>query len=280
MNNSIYPCLTIKGKVDEAAALYTDVFGAKIIQSSPIVNMLEIDGQKLMLLNDGPTSKPNPCISFLFSSDNKEATDTYWNKLTEGGKVLMPLDSYPWNSYYGWVEDRYGVNWQLMTNKEEMAAQRFSPTFMFVGGNAGKAAAAITFYTKLFPNSNVRGILKYGEGEGDNTDYIKHAQFSLNDYVMMAMDSSHEHGFSFVDAVSLVVECNTQEEIDKYWATLTGEGGNEVACGWLTDKYGISWQIIPANLGALMSVGGEKAQRVMAALLQMKKLVIKDLENA
>ncbi|RXK83902.1 VOC family protein [Filimonas effusa] len=280
MNNSIYPCLTIKGKIAEAAALYADVFGAKTVQSSPIVNILEIDGQKLMLLNDGPTSKPNPAISFMFSNEHKEATEACWNKLTEGGKVLMPLDSYPWSSYYGWVEDKYGVNWQLITNKEELPIQRFSPTLMFVGDNAGKAAAAISFYTQLFPQSNVRGILKYGEGEGDNTDYIKHAQFSVNGYVMMAMDSSHAHHFTFVDAVSLVAACNTQEEIDRYWETLTSEGGKEIACGWLVDKYGVSWQIVPANLGALMSKGGEKAQRVMSALLKMKKLVIKDLENA
>lgn len=280
MNNSVYPCLTIKGKIAEAADFYIQAFGeGAISQTSSFVIQLQLSGQKLMLLNDGPQSTPNASVSFMVMSDTSEETERYWHKLTEGGQVFMALDSYPWSVKYGWVQDRYGVSWQLYTGEKGGTAQQFCPTLMFTGANAGKAAEAIDFYTQLYPQSAIQGILKYGEGEGDNIDYIKHAQFAVKGYTLMAMDSSADHGFAFNDAISLVVECENQAEIDNYWEQLGADGGHEVACGWITDKYGISWQIIPKVLGALMT-DPQRAQRVMGALMKMKKLIIEDLENA
>lgn len=279
MNNSIYPCLTLKGKVAEAAPFYIDTFGdGKVIQTSPYVIMIELSGQKLMLLNEGPSATPNASISFMVSSDSAEETDVYWNKLIVGGKALMPIDNYPWSIRYGWVEDKYGVSWQLFTS-DKKAAQKFAPSFLFTGANTGKAAQAIHFYTRLFPNSNIEGIMEYVEGDGDVPGLIKHAQFKIRDFIATAMDSSANHGFTFNDAVSLVVNCDTQAEIDTYWDQLTANGGQEVACGWLTDKYGISWQIVPKVLAQLMA-DPARGQRVMAALMKMKKLVIADLESA
>src|SRR5262249_54038937 len=156
--------------------------------------------------------------------------------------------------------------------------QRISPTFMFTHEQAGKAEEAVHFYTELFPDSSINGILKYSEGE-DNTNFVKHAQFKIKDYVMMAMDSSADHGIGFVDAISLVVECDTQAEIDKYWNTLTANGGKEIACGWLVDKFGVSWQIVPAKLGEWLK-DPEKFQRVMPLVMKMKKLIMADMENA
>lgn len=279
MNNSIYPCLTLKGKVAEAAPFYIDTFGeGKVVQTSPYVIMIELSGQKIMLLNDGPSSTPNGSVSFMVSSDSAEETEVYWNKLIDGGKALMPIDNYPWSIRYGWVQDKYGVSWQLFTG-ETKASQKFSPSFMFTGADAGKAAEAVHFYTELFQNSHIDGIMEYTEGDGDTPGFVKHAQFKINDFTAMAMDSSANHGFGFNDSVSIVVDCDTQTEIDKYWEGLTANGGQEVACGWLTDKYGISWQIVPKVLGQLMS-DPERGQRVMAALMKMKKLIIADLESA
>lgn len=280
MNNNIYPCLTLKGKVAEAADFYLDTFGdGKIIQTSTYVIQLELSGQKLMLLNEGSGALPNPSISFMVMSSNAEETERYWNKLAEGGKVMMPLGSYDWSMKYGWVSDKFGVSWQLFTGNAGDNDQKFNPTYMFIESNAGKATEAIHFYTSLFPRSTIGGILKYSEGEGDQTDYVKHAQFSINNFNLMAMDSSATYGFNFTDAISLVVECDTQDEIDRFWTELIADGGNEVACGWLKDKYGLSWQIIPKVLGTLLK-RPDKAQRVMEALLKMKKLVIADLEKA
>lgn len=281
MNNYIYPCLTLKGKVAEAADFYISTFGdGQIVQTSPFVIQIELSGQKFMLLNDGPTALPNPSVSFMVIVHSDEEIEGFWNNLTEGGKVLMPLDSYPWSAKYGWVQDKFGVSWQLYTSDQgNQPLQKFNPTLMFTGDVAGKAAEAVHFYSHLFPKSKIEGILKYSEGEGDNTAFVKHAQFIINDFVAMAMDSSANHGFGFNDAISLVVECEDQEEIDKYWNELTANGGHEVACGWLTDKYGFSWQIIPKGLGKLIT-DPERGQRAMGALMKMKKLIIAELENA
>ncbi|SFD15190.1 Glyoxalase superfamily enzyme, possibly 3-demethylubiquinone-9 3-methyltransferase [Chitinophaga sp. CF118] len=280
MNNFVYPCLTIKGKIAEAADFYINTFGeGKIGQTSPYVIQIELSGQKFLLLNEGPTSSPNASISFMVTCEKAEETEQYWNKLIDGGNIMMPLDSYGWSPKYGWVQDKYGVSWQVYTGSRTDTPQKFCPTLMFTGANAGKASSAVHFYTELFPQSNIKGILKYSEGEGDNPEFVKHAQFKIKDYVVMAMDSSAAHGFGFNDAISLVVECDTQAEIDKYWEQLTTNGGHEVACGWLTDKYGISWQIIPKVLMELVK-DPNRAPRVMNALMQMKKLIIADLVNA
>lgn len=281
MENTIYPCLTIKGRIAEAADFYMNTFGnGKISQTSPFVIQITLSGQKFMLLNDGPSSKPNPSISFMVIGETADETEQYWNKLLEGGEVLMPLDSYDWSPKYGWIQDKYGVSWQLYTGEKNAdTPQKFSPTLMFVGAKAGKASDAVNFYTQVFPDSTVQGILKYSAGDKENTDFVKHAQFRIRNFVMMAMDSSLDHGFNFVDAISLVVECETQAEIDAYWEKLTAHGGAEVMCGWLTDQYGVSWQIVPKVLGQLMQ-DTTRASRVMEALMQMKKLIIADLENA
>ncbi|UYQ95428.1 VOC family protein [Chitinophaga horti] len=280
MNNAIYPCLILKGKIEEAAPFYIDAFGdGKVGNTSPWVIEIALSGQKIMLLNDGTQSLPSPAISFMVTSRTPEETDRYWSKLSEGGTVLMALDKYPWSEKYGWLQDKFGVSWQLMTGPESDVPQKFCPSLMFTGPNAGKAKQAIEELTSLFPDSSIRGIMNYAEGDGDDTSNVKHAQFTINDYTMMAMDSSFDHQFNFVEAVSLVVECADQAEIDKYWNTLTANGGKEVMCGWLRDKYGISWQIIPKDLGKWMK-DPARAHRVMDKVLKMKKLIYAELENA
>ncbi|WP_316748811.1 VOC family protein [Pedobacter gandavensis] len=280
MKNFIYPCLTIRGKITEAAEFYTETFGeGKIGTTNPFVVQINLSGQTFMLLNEGPSTDPNPAISFMVMCTSGEETEKYWNKLQDGGKIMMPMDSYPWSPKYGWIQDKYGVSWQLYTGTKDDSAQKFCPTLMFTGDKAGKAETAINYYASLFPNSEIQGVLKYAEGEGDSTDFVKHAQFKLNGYTMMAMDSSAAHDFTFNDAISLVVNCETQEEIDKYWAELTSKGGFEVACGWCTDQFGISWQIIPKSIVQMIS-DPERGQRAMQAMMKMKKLIIADLENA
>lgn len=280
MKNFIYPCLTIRGKITEAAEFYTQTFGeGKIGASNQWVVEIELSGQKFMLLTDGPANDPNPAISFMVMCESAEETEKYWNKLQDGGKVMMALDAYPWSPKYGWIEDKYGVSWQLYTGTKEDTYQKFCPTLMFTGDKAGQAETALKFYTSVFPNSEIEGVLKYAEGEGDRTDFVKHAQFKLNGTVLMAMDSSADHRFGFNDGISLMVSCDTQEEIDSYWTQLTANGGFEVACGWLTDQFGISWQIIPKSIGKLMS-DPERGPQRMQVMMGMKKLIIKELEEA
>jgi predicted 3-demethylubiquinone-9 3-methyltransferase (glyoxalase superfamily) len=279
MNKSIYPCLWFDGNGKEAADLYKKAFPALTITTdTPMVVLLSWNGQQIMMLNGGPMFKPNASISFLVMIDSKSEIEHAWKELTDKGEILMALDRYPWSECYGWVQDRFGVNWQLYLGNTAEVGQRFSPLFTFTGARAGQAEAAITWYTSIFPNSSVMGLARYEKGEGDVEGTIKHGQFRLNDNVFMAMDSSLPHAFDFNEGVSMVVECDTQEEIDHYWNRLT-EGGTESMCGWLKDKYGVSWQIIPSVLSKLMS-DPSKAERVKQAFLKMKKFDIETLLKA
>jgi predicted 3-demethylubiquinone-9 3-methyltransferase (glyoxalase superfamily) len=279
MSHTIYPCLWFDGNAKEAAEFYCTVFSETYITSdTPMVVNFEASGQKFMCLNGGPAFKINPSISFFVIFEKVEELDLAWRQLMEGGTALMPLDAYDWSAKYGWVQDRFGVNWQLSFGKLTEVGQRFTPVLMFNGKQQGRAEEAILYYTSVFEPSSIVGMLRYAKGEPDKEGTIKHAQFQLGNSVMMAMDSSYPHPFGFNEAISLVVECNDQEVIDHYWNELSA-GGEESQCGWLKDRFGVSWQIIPAKLSQLVTAPG-KGDRVMQALMQMKKLDIEKLENA
>ena len=279
MNNPIYPCLWFNGQAKAAAEFYCSIFKkSKITVDTPMVINFELHSQKFMGLNGGPQFKINPSISFFVVCETETETDKVWNTLADGGSVLMPLDKYEWSEKYGWVQDRFGVSWQIAFGKIQDVGQKITPSLMFVVEHHGKAEQAINFYTSVFDNSAISGILHYQAGESDPEGTVKHAQFNINKYVMMAMDSSFSHQFTFNEAIPFVVDCQTQEEIDYYWNKLT-EGGQESMCGWLKDRFGVSWQIVPTILGKLMS-DTTRAERVTKAFLQMKKFDIEKLKQA
>ncbi|MEJ7911921.1 MAG: VOC family protein [Chitinophagaceae bacterium] len=279
MNNTIYPCLWFDGKAKDAAAFYCSIFtDSKIKVDTPMVVNFEIQGQKFMALNGGPQYRINPSISLFVICDSEAETDAVWNKFLDGGTVLMPLDKYEWSEKYGWVQDQFGMSWKISFGKFQDVAQKFTPALLFVGEQQGKAEEAVKFYTSVFSNSSITGIMRYQAGETNIEGTVKHAQFTISQYVMMAMDSSLAHAFAFNEAVSLVVNCETQNEVDHYWNKLT-EGGQEGRCGWLKDKFGVSWQIVPTVLGKLMS-DPARAERVMKAFMQMKKFDIQLLLQA
>ena len=238
--------------------------------------MFELEGIQFMGLNGGPMFKINPSISFFVYCKSEEEIDKKWKQLSDGGSVLMALNKYPWNDKYGWCQDKYGVNWQLMLH--DPAGQKIVPSFMFTQEQSGRAEEAINFYTSIFDNSKIEFISRYEKGEGDVEGHIKHARFTLNGQVFVAMESSGPHQFKFNEAVSIVVPCDDQEEIDYYWNKLT-EGGKESQCGWLKDKFGVSWQIVPTVLGKLMS-SPEKSKKVMEVVMRSIKFNIKELEEA
>ena len=147
MSNSIYPCIWFNGNAREAAELYCDAFEDSSVSSeNPFVVMLSIKEQSLMLLNGNAALKPTPAISFTILCSSKAALENAWNKLSANGSVLMPLDKYDWSEQYGWVQDQYGVNWQLSIGIMADAEQYLVPAFMFTGNKAGKAAEAVSFY--------------------------------------------------------------------------------------------------------------------------------------
>lgn len=280
MNNSIYPCIWFNNKGKEAAAFYCSIFPqTTITEDNGMVQMLSLNGQKLMFLNGGPQFTPNASISFLIANKDENETERLYNKLADGGIALMPLDSYPFSKKYGWVRDRYGITWQLYTGESGNTDQYFVPTLMFINKQNGRAKEAIDLYTKLFPNSKTEGILEYPEGGGDIAGNVQHAQFNINGYTLACMDSSLNHPFNFDEGISMVVNTNDQPETDHYWNALTADGGQESMCAWLKDKFGVSWQIVPKQLISLLSSNDkQKAKHAMDAMLKMKKIVIKDLE--
>ena len=162
MNNSIYPCIWCNNNAREMADFYCNTFPeTKISDENPVVVMLEMFGQKLMLLNGGDIFKPNPSISLMFLTMSESEVEEIWNKLIAEGESMMPLDAYPFSPKYGWVQDKYGVSWQLYTaGDQNHIIQKIVPTLMFTGTQNGRATEAAQFYTSLFPNSAMRGIMR------------------------------------------------------------------------------------------------------------------------
>ena len=241
MSKEIYPCLWFDGKAKEAAEFYETVFkDSKITVDTPMVVNFTIFGKKFMGLNGGPMFIINPSISMFVLFETIDETNAAWNKLLEGGKALMPIDKYFWSERYGWVQDKYGMTWQVSVVNNAGDPPAITPSMLFTGNKFGKAEEAITLYTSLFPNSPAPNIIKYPEGDA-NAGKVMFAEFKLNGYNMIAMDGPGEHAYTFNEGLSLVVSCDTQEEIDHYWNKLIADGGNESMCGWLKDKFGVSW---------------------------------------
>ncbi|MEB2774958.1 VOC family protein [Algoriphagus sp. D3-2-R+10] len=280
LNNPIYPCLWFDGNAKEAAEFYCSVFSdSAIVDENPMVAVFRSSDQKFMCLNGGPQFKFTPAISFFTIISDDDEMQVVWDKLIENGRALMPLDSYPWSKKYGWLQDRFGVTWQLTIDKPEETDQKFIPALLFSGTNFGKAEEAINFYTSIFGGSEIKFISRYEADEPNGQDgKINHAQFELSGRVFAAMDSAIVHDFDFNEALSLVVECRDQAQIDYFWEKLL-EGGREDQCGWLKDKFGVSWQIVPEILPELMS-DSERSERVVQAFMKMKKFDIEELKNA
>jgi predicted 3-demethylubiquinone-9 3-methyltransferase (glyoxalase superfamily) len=280
MKEKITPCLWFNGQAKEAATLYCSVFAkAKIAFQSPIVTEINIAGHGITLLDGGPMYQPNPSISFYYICDTEQELDRIWNAFVKEGSVLMPLDKYPWSEKYGWVTDQYGISWQLALDKTNQVGQKITPCLLFTGKQYGRVDEAIAHYTDIFKSQHVDGILRYSANElPDSEGKVKHAQITLNDQQFMLMESARPHAFTFTEGVSLTIHCETQDEIDYYWERLT-ESGEESRCGWLKDKFGVSWQIIPTILGKLMS-DPAKAGKAAQAFMAMKKLNIEQIVQA
>jgi predicted 3-demethylubiquinone-9 3-methyltransferase (glyoxalase superfamily) len=279
MKNKIYPCLWFDGNAKEAAEFYTSVFdNSKITADSPIVVIFESAGQKFMCLNGGPHFTMNPSISFFIVCETEEETDRLWKSLSKDGSVLMSLDKYDWSPKYGWLQDRFGVSWQIAWGNPQDVGQKFTPSFLFTGAQNGNAERAVNFYISVFDNSEIVGIMHYEKGQHDIEGNVAHAQFKLDGQVFMAMDSSLDHKFGFNEGISMVIDCENQDQIDYYWNKLT-LGGEESQCGWLKDQFGVSWQVVPTILDELMS-DPARSQRVVDAFMKMKKFDIETLVTA
>lgn len=278
MSDTLYPCIWFDVNAKEVATCYAGIFkNASIKQDTPMVVMFEICGKKFMGLNGGPMFKVNPSISFFVNCSSIDETNEVWDKLIEGGSAMIAIDKQPWSERYGWLKDKFGVTWQIMVNTEKGAEQTVCPSLLFTKNQFGHAEEAVNLYTSIFKNSNIGVLMHYPDGD-PNAGKVMFSEFKLGGNTIIAMDGPGDHKYTFNEGVSLVVNCDNQEEIDYFWNKLIADGGEEFQCGWLKDKFGVSWQIVPAMLGKLMS--GPNAQNVMQAFMKMKKFIVADLEKA
>ncbi len=285
----IVPYLWFDKEAKEAAALYTSTFPDSRIESvstlhdtpSGDVDMLTVwlCGQRFDFMSAGPLFKFTPAISFVVECATPAEVDALWSALSPGGTELMPLGEYPFSPRFAWVADRYGVSWQLMSSG--VVKPRITPMLMFVGANCGKAEEAMQLYASLFPDARIDAVMRYGNDETpDREGTVKHAGFTLAGQSFSALDSAHAHNFTFTEAISLMVYCADQSEIDHFWDALSAVPEAE-QCGWLKDRYGVSWQIVPTAMNTMMSdPDPQKAARVTEAFLKMKKFDLATLQRA
>ncbi|MDO5744475.1 MAG: VOC family protein [Micrococcaceae bacterium] len=291
----IVPNIWCQGDALEAGSFYAGVLpGAsmEVVASYPTENLpdfqrglagqplivdVTVDGYLIRLINAGGEFRPTPALSFILDLAQQDFTEsadqaqtritTMWEALCDGGEVRMPLGRYPHSELYGWVEDRFGVNWQLMLS-DAPSGQRppLIPQLLFTGA-VPNAQLAIDMYTGLFED-DAPAMLVPQPGDGGG---VRYAEFTLAGQLFSAMDAGTGHEFTFGPGLSLEVDCVDQQEIDSLWAALSAVPEAE-QCGWLVDRFGVSWQIVPRNMGQLLEHPGAYQR-----MLDMKKIIIAEL---
>ena len=275
----------------QGAELYTSVFpDSRITHITTLrdtpsgdadVVSFELAGQPFMAINGGPYFKPNPSVSFLVRYSTQEEVDSAWEKLLPGGMALMELGEYPFSQRFGWLQDRFGFSWQLLYTNGEAFSQKIVPMVMFVGSVCGRAEEAVNFWDSVFHPAQIGEIMRYGKGEEpDKPGTVKLASFWLMGVEFAAIDSAWDHKFAFNEAISFMVSCEDQAEIDYYWQKLSAVPEAE-QCGWLKDKFGLSWQVTSREMDEMMALGTpEQIDRVTQAFLPMKKIDIAQVRAA
>lgn len=305
IQQKIVPHLWYDKEAGEAAEFYASLFpdsratNVTVLHDTPSgdagVVTFELWRQKFMVISVGPYFRFTQAVSLianfdplLFSqspspvSDATALLDTAREKLSVGGKVLLPIGECPFSKRYGWVQDRYGLSWQLiLTDPAGEPRPPLVPFLMFVGENCGRAEEAIDFYFSVFRNGRKGSVARHGAGrEPDREGTVLFTDFMLENVWFAAMDSAPEQGFTFNEAFAFVVSCDTQEEIDHYWTQLSAVTEAE-QCGWIKDEFGVSWQIVPSAMDGMLRNGSEEQiARVTRAFLGMKKFDIAELQRA
>lgn len=293
----IIPHLWFDKEAKEAAEFYASAFrDAKVTSVQTLhdtpsgdtdIVTFDIAGYSFMAISAGPLFKINPSISFILNFDpskDEQAEDhlkELWEKLSDGGQALMPLGEYPFSKRYGWIQDKYGVSWQLILTDPTGEERPFiMPALLFTKEGYGKVDEATDFYLSIFKNAKRGTVVRYpADVEPEKEGTVMFSDLQLEGQWFAAMESASAHDFTFNEAVSLVVNCENQEEIDYFREKLSAHPESE-QCGWLKDKYGISWQIVPTRMNEMMKdATPEQLDRLTQSFLQMKKLDLATLER-
>lgn len=287
----IVPHLWFDKEAKEAAAFYSSLFENSEILSSNIIKnpppyddaeivTFQLAGQKFVSISAGPYFKFNPSISLMVTCSTSIEVEKLWKSLSEGGIELMPLGEYPFSKKYAWVQDRFGLSWQLMFDENRQDDQKITCNFLFSDNSCGKAEEAVRYYTEVFENSEIGLINKYVQGEAQSSKAkVNFASFILDGIKLSAMDNGYDVDYNFNEAFSLIVNCKDQYEIDYFWDKLSADPEAE-QCGWCKDQFGVSWQILPSTWESIQFDGTkEQIQRVSEAIMSMKKLDLDKLEK-
>lgn len=248
----------------------------------PLTVAVNISGYRLSLINAGSEFTPTPALSFMLNFDPlafdgdealaRKSMDRLWGKLADAGQVFLELGEYPFSRHYGWVQDRYGVSWQLILTDPAGEPRPFIvPCLQFSGAQGAGAEAAVDHYLSAFEDAEL-GTRVFSPNPDDRAtaDVVGFSDFRVGEQWFAAMDAPAAQHAEFTCGVSLEVLCADQAEIDRLWEALSAVPEAE-QCGWLADRFGVSWQIVPRDMGALMERPG-----AFDHMLGMKKLVIAD----
>lgn len=287
----IIPHLWYDKEALEAATWYVSLFEkSKIVSVATIPDTpsgdaqmvaFELAGFPFSAISAGPFFSLNPSISLMVACETREEIDRLYEQLKDGAILLMPLEEYPFSKYYVWLQDKYGLNWQLMLTEQGQQVPKLRPTLLFTDNICGKAQEAMDYYATVFPETKIGFINHYSQGEAeDDRAKVNYAEIEIYGTSLIAMDHGYGGEFSFNEAFSFIIPCDDQEEIDYFWDKLSFVPEAE-QCGWVKDKFGISWQITPAHMDDVFVKGTpEEAKRVTEAFLKMKKLDMAALERA
>lgn len=286
----IIPHLWFDNQVQEAVALYSThlphskINSATQLEGTPSGDVALLDftlmQKPFQAINGGPYFTFNEAISLMVGLPTAEAVENLYQTLSPGGQVLMPLQEYPFSERYAWFTDRYGLHWQLMVDAAQDARRNLRPVLLFGAHQCGLAEAAMGYYASIFPNSQKGTVSYYAPGEAQSPSAkINYAELRIGDFDLVLMDHGYGGTNSFNEAISFIVLCKDQAEIDAYWDQLSHDPEAE-QCGWLKDQFGVSWQIVPENMQIYMQGPKEAVARVTEAFLGMKKFDLKALEAA
>jgi len=265
----ITPCLWFDFNAEEAVAHYLAIFPDGRIESisrygdgphagAVMTILFSLRGKRFLALNGGPHFHFSPAISLMVKAGAKAEVDALAERLAEGGKT----------SRGGRLTDRFGVSWQVLPGEPDGV----TPCLWF----DFNAEEAVAHYLAIFGDARIEHISRYGAGE--HAGAAMTVTFSLRGERFIALNGGPH--YKFTPAISLMVDCETQNEIDAYWERLS-EGGSKGRCGWLTDVFGLSWQIVPSALDEIMRFGDvDRQRRVMKAVMTMDKLDIAEIQRA
>lgn len=214
-------------------------------------------------------AKMSPALSLKVTCETEDELNKLWVELSGNTRVIVPLQKRSFTKLYGWCIDKYGVSWQLNLNNKP---QKITPHLMFANGNYMRSYEAVEFYANIFGDAIVSKL----DVRPDNK--VKWCEIKINDFTMTLSDSAKDNDYTFSDAISIEYDCKDQAEIDRIWDSLIADGGEEVACFWLRDKFGLSWQIIPEDFYDL--INGPNSDKVLAVVQTMTKPIIADLLKA